>query len=191
MKQLRSFAMAATAVILVACANYAASSKQVAAKPPFGGPDDTSYAARLWQALTDAKFVGPNTIVTYPYEGTPPHGDVLEFIQGRATVDGHTGVVMVKKNYRGKKIDDEDVLADPAKYLKSITVMFRREAGYDPDNHDWFWVKYAPDGSLRTNPKGMKLAGRVAKGAKKGCIACHSMAPGDDYIYTHDRLAGK
>lgn len=188
MKQLRRLTLAALAVVLAACAGYAASTSQVVAKPPFGGPEDTAYAKKLWQVLVSERFVGPNTIVTYPYEGTQPHGDVLEFIKSVVTVDGHRGVVMVKKNYRGKDIDDEDVLANPGKYLKSITVMFRREAGYDPDNQNWFWVKYAPNGALLTNPKGMKLAGRVAKGMNKGCIACHKAAPGGDYTYTNIHL---
>ncbi len=30
------------------------------------------------------------------------------------------------------------------------------------------------------NPKGMKLAGRVAKGMDQGCIACHRSVGGDD-----------
>jgi hypothetical protein len=61
--------------------------------------------------------------------------------------------------------------------------MFRREAGYDPDNNDWFWVKYTPDGGLHTNPKGMKLAGRVAKGMPQGCLACHGARKGTDYQF--------
>jgi hypothetical protein len=34
----------------------------------------------------------------------------------------------------------------------------------------------------------MSLAGRVAKGANEGCIACHTSAPGKDYVFTHDRF---
>ena len=67
--------------------------------------------------------------------------------------------------------------------------MFRREKGYDADNKDWFWAKYKPDGSLDTNPKGMQLAGRVAKGAAQGCIACHKAAPGGDLVFNNDRYA--
>jgi hypothetical protein len=63
--------------------------------------------------------------------------------------------------------------------------MFKRETGYDADNQDWFWVKYKANGELHTNDKGMQLAGRVAKGKPKGCIACHTAAPGGDYIYTN------
>jgi len=65
----------------------------------------------------------------------------------------------------------------------------RVEKGYDPDDKDWFWVKYAPDGTVLTNPKGMKLAGRVAKGMDKGCIACHAGAPGGDMVFNHDKFS--
>jgi hypothetical protein len=67
--------------------------------------------------------------------------------------------------------------------------MFRREAGYDEDNQNWFWAKFLPDGTLDKNPKGMMLAGQVAKGADVGCIACHSNAGGDDYVFTADDTA--
>ncbi len=65
----------------------------------------------------------------------------------------------------------------------AVTVMFKREAGYDPENKDWFWVKYKPDGTLHINPKGMALAGRVAKGMDQGCIACHKAVAAKDYIF--------
>jgi len=172
------------AAVVAACAGFAAPSMSHA-KPPFGNPDDTAYAAKLWQAIEAAHLVGPNTIISYPYKGKPPHGKYLELLKSKVSVQGRDGVVLVKKNYGGKKIDDEDILENHGKFLKSITAMFKREAGYDPKDKDWFWVKYAPDGSVLKNPKGMKLAGRVAKGANKGCIACHSRAPGGDFVYNH------
>lgn len=81
----------------------------------------------------------------------------------------------------------ESVLSYPNKHLGAYTVMFRREAGFDADNQNWFWVKYLPDGSLDKNPAGMRLAGKVAKGADVGCIACHTGA-GDDMVFTSDRI---
>ncbi len=78
---------------------------------------------------------------------------------------------------------------DPAKHLGAISVMFRREAGYDDDNQDWFWVKYLPDGSLYNNAMGGSLAGRIAKGMDAGCIACHSAE--DDYVFTSDAIKRK
>ena len=50
----------------------------------------------------------------------------------------------------------------------------------------WFWAKYKKDGSIDKNPKGAKLAGRVAKGKDAGCIACHQGAPGEDMVFAFD-----
>ncbi len=158
------------------------------AQPPFGGPDDVAYAAQLWQQLTKDRLVGSNLIRSTPYKGTHPHGAILDTMDTRITVGGHTGDVIVKKNFGGEGVSKEAVANDPDKYLKAVTVMFRREKDFDQDNKNWFWVKYAPDGTVLKNPKGMQLAGRVAKGMDKGCIACHTVAPGGDMVYNHDRM---
>jgi len=156
---------------------------------PFGGPDDLAYAAKLWKSLSNAGFVGVDaTIMSAPYTGTHPHGAILDTIDATATVDGYTGVVIIKRNYGGKGVSKAAVANDPLRYLKAITVMFKRK-GYDPEDKDWFWVKFAPNGSVLKNPKGMSLAGRVAKGMNKGCIACHKAAPGGDMVYNHDRYS--
>jgi hypothetical protein len=63
-----------------------------------------------------------------------------------------------------------------------------RAAGYHPDNQDWFWVGYMPNGALMQN-NGMGMAGRAAKGMETGCIACHSSAPGGDMVFINDRHA--
>ena len=153
---------------------------------PFGTEEDTAYAQLLWDVMAAARLVGKDAIMSAPYDGTPPHGLMLETFYTSATVNGHTGTLIVKRNYGPEGVTAEQILADPGKHLGSITVMFQREDGYDADNQNWFWVKYLPDGSLDKNPKGMQLAGRVAKGADKGCIACHSNE--DDYIYTTDSI---
>ncbi len=49
---------------------------------PFGGPDSVKYSQKLWKALTKARMVGPNAIVSKPYKGTHPHGAVLDTIRG-------------------------------------------------------------------------------------------------------------
>jgi hypothetical protein len=61
-----------------------------------------------------------------------------------------------------------------------------KRPGYDPETQDWFWVKFKPDGGLHTNPAGMMLAGKIAKGKPKGCIACHTAAPGGDMMFLRD-----
>lgn len=160
----------------------------VAAEKPFGGSDSVQYSQALWAALEAANLAGPGAYEATPYDGQHPHGAVLQTLDGTLTVNGHTGEVIVKRNYGGEGVSKSAVANDPDKWLAAVTVMFRRESGYDSENDNWFWAKYKPDGSLDVNPKGMKLAGRVAKGMDKGCIACHTNAPGDDFVYNNDRF---
>ncbi|MEX2575842.1 MAG: cytochrome P460 family protein [Halofilum sp. (in: g-proteobacteria)] len=173
--------LTATAVtgLLGACA--------AVAEKPFGGPESVDYSQELWTALEEANLAGPDSINSVAYEGQHPHGAVLETLDSTVTVDGHSGDVIVKRNYGGEGVSESKVANNPEEWLAAVTVMFRREEGYDPDNDNWFWAKYLPDGSLDTNPKGMELAGRVAKGMDQGCIACHQNAPGGDYVFNNDR----
>ena len=162
------------------------------AAPPFSGPEDTAFAQKLWTALEESRLVGANRIQAMPYKTAPPHGHFVESLDGKITIDGREALVLVKKNFgKTKKETRQEIADNPDDFMTSITVMFKREEGYDTDNQNWFWAKYAPDGSLLKNPKGMKLAGRVAKGKPKGCISCHKVAPGGDYIYIHDRYSDK
>jgi len=154
---------------------------------PFGGEDDVSYAGKLWTSMTEAGLVGSVAIMSTPYTGTHPHGAILDTIDAKTKVGRDEGAVIIKRNYGGEGVSKSSVADDPGKFLKAVTVMFKRQ-GYDPENKDWFWVKYAPDGSILKNPKGMKLAGRVAKGMPEGCIACHTAAPGGDMVYNNNRF---
>jgi len=159
------------------------------AAPPFSGPKDVAFAKTLWQSLEQNRLVGANRFQSMPYRTPPPHGRFVEAIDGRISVDGRKDIVIVKKNFGITQKETRQQIADnPDKYMTSITVMFKREKGYDSDNKNWFWVKYFPYGRIMKNPKGMALAGRVAKGSSKACIACHAGAPGGDYVYIHDRF---
>ncbi|MCG6882596.1 MAG: cytochrome P460 family protein [Silicimonas sp.] len=153
----------------------------------FGTEADAAYAALLWEVMAAGALVGDGAVMSTPYKGGPPHGMMLETFYTKATIDGHTGDLVVKRNYGPEGVTAEEVRADPARHLGAVTVMFRREAGYDADNQDWFWVKYLPDGTLDKTPAGMQMAGRVAKGADQGCIACHSGM--EDYIFTSDHIS--
>jgi len=194
MKKIAISAIGAMTVILTtaACAGpYGGGMQKTGMKPmaaPFGGTADTGYAAKLWRSLKERHLVGDGAIMSAPYTGTHPHGAILDTIEARTQVGGDEGVVIIKRNYGGKDVNKANVANDPKKYLKAVTVMFKR-AGYDSENKDWFWVKFAPDGSILKNPKGMALAGRVAKGMPKGCIACHKGAPGGDMVFNHNRYA--
>lgn len=154
---------------------------------PFGDKDDVSYASSLWKTLESAYLVGADSIQTVPYAGQPPHGKILQTLVSTVTVyntqtgsNGDTGIVIVKRNYGGDNVNKETVANDPDQYLKAVTVMFKRQ-GYDPENQDWFWAKFKPNGVLHVNPKNMKLAGQV-----QGCIACHKGAKDGDYVFNHD-----
>ena len=150
--------------------------------PPFGNAEDIEYANNIWKKM-EAKRL--NSTLANLYVGGPPHGPVREVLEG--TIDGKR--VIVKRNYGGKGVSVEAVSQDRATYLTAITVMAMRDAGYDDENNNWFWVKYLPDGSLDTHPKGMKLAGRIAKGMPTGCIACHKSASGNDLVFDHNKEA--
>jgi hypothetical protein len=160
-------------------------SASAADEPPFGGDKDVKYAKKLWEAMTKADYVGESSRMSRPYTGQHPHGAILDTVEGKVKVKGKTLQIIVKRNYGGEGVSIANVSNDPARYLKSVTVMLKRP-GYDPETKDWFWAKYKADGSLDTNPKGMMLAGKVAKGKPKGCIACHSAAPGGDMMFLHD-----
>jgi hypothetical protein len=70
--------------------------------------------------------------------------------------------VLVKENYM---VSEGDTVLD------AVTVMEKR-AGYNPDDGDWFWVKYEPDGTVEG-------AGRMQM-----CIQCHNPAAARDYVWT-------
>lgn len=151
-----------------------------ASHAPFGGEEDTAYAEKLWAVLDENRLVGDDAIKVWPFDGNEPHGAIQEVLATNATIDGHTGRLLVKRNHGGEGVTVEAVYDNPTEHLAAITVMFKREEGYDPENQDWFWAKYLPSGELDKNPKGVQLAGRVAKGMDQGCIACHTGAGGAD-----------
>ena len=152
-------------------------------KPPFGGPTDVAFAGKLWKAMDGYQEWKLTTPV---YKGGSPHGKYVRLFSTWVTVDGKHFPIIVKENYGGRGVTLEAATKEPKKWLKAVTIMLQREADYDKANQNWYYVKYAPDGTVAKNPAGMQLAGRVAKGMNKGCIACHSQAGGDDYLFSND-----
>ena len=149
-------------------------------EPYFGGDADVAFAKSLWQSMSADQLVGANAINVYPFKGNQPHGAIQQVTDSTISVNGRMGRVIVKRNHGGEGADIKSVYSDPEKHLKAVTVMFKREAGYDTENLDWFWAKYTPAGEIDKNPKGALLAGRVGKGASAGCIACHKALGGKD-----------
>jgi hypothetical protein len=150
---------------------------------PFGNDKDVQFANNLWKAM-EGYTDWPMSSDYYP--GQSPHGAFLRLYYNMVNIDGTPYHVIVKDNFGGEGATKETVSESPDKYLVAITPMVQREDGYDPDDNNWFWVKYAPDGSIMKNPKGLALAGKVAKGSSTGCIACHANAKGNDFIFSND-----
>ena len=155
---------------------------------PYGSSIELGYAKKLWQALERNRLVGKEAINTTPKAGQDPHGVVLETLSGKLKVLGHEGQFYLQRNYLGKKITRSRVAKHRSLYIKSISVMMKRSYGYDLDNKNWYWVEFAPDGSVVRKIEGLPAAGRVAKGEKFGCIACHAGAPGGDFVFSNTAM---
>lgn len=150
---------------------------------PFGGEKDVQFAKAIWTAM---KGYDRWPMKSGFYPGTSPHGKVLKLYYNMVNVNNKPYHVIIKDNYGGEGATVEAVAEAPEKYLAAVTVMVQREDGYDPAHNNWFWAKYMPGGSLDKNAKGMQMAGRVAKGMKVGCIACHADAADNDFVFTND-----
>ena len=153
----------------------------VSSAQPFGNAEEVKYSAQLWNAMAAARLVGSQAIAAVPYKGAV-HKNILITLDSTVRVGDHTGAVIVKKMFQGDAVTVETVANNPTANLKIVAVMFKRKTGYDADHRDWFYVKFNPDGTPQTNPKGVSLAGQVPK-----CRSCHQAAPGGDYVYSYDR----
>jgi hypothetical protein len=124
----------------------------------------------LWDYLTKVNY--RESFSLWPgkgklYTGTEPHGMLLTTYVNKTALGAiqgkkgtmPAGAIVVKENYM------------PDKKLAAITVMYK-VAGFNPEAGDWFWVKYAPDGTIEKE-------GKVG-----GCIGCHGNKKGNDFLYT-------
>ncbi len=137
-----------------------------------------AFHDRLWSWLTKVnyrKWPSPTGKAPELVPSEGPHGAFIKlYIQSTAVAEpGREPEValLVKESY------DQD------KKLSAITVM-QRAKGYDPEHGDWFYAKYAPDGSIATMPMGAKrvpVAGKVTM-----CIECHRDAGGGDFTFFND-----
>jgi hypothetical protein len=101
------------------------------------------------------------------YEGRHPHGAFLTTYLSKGAylaIAGKAGTLpagefVVKESYT------------PEKTLDAITVMYK-QAGYNAEGGDWFWLKYAPDGTVQK------------EGKVSGCIACHAAVKSNDWLFT-------
>ena len=132
--------------------------------------EDKIDAQALWKYMTiESPY---QNYRTWPgkegfYESTMPPGNILKLYVNDIALDTIVnkkgmfpdGSLLIKENYT----DDSKLFL--------ITVMYKSR-GFNPAGHDWYWVKYKPDGEAR-------LEGKV-----DACIDCHVGVAGNDYVFT-------
>jgi len=100
------------------------------------------------------------------YEGRHPHGSFLTTYVSKGAyqaIAGKAGSIpsgefVVKENYTAEK------------KLSAVTVMYK-QAGYNAEGGDWFWLKYVPGGAIEKE-------GKVG-----GCIGCHAAVRSNDWLF--------
>ncbi len=131
---------------------------------------DQKAAADLWQMLQEEDYKSAWTLTPGKgelYAGQGPHGMLLTTYLNEQAFNTYEskpgdfpdGSIIVKENYM------------PDKTLAAITVMVKKQ-GYDADHNDWFFTKFAPDGTVQ------------AVGSPAGCVACHGSVRTNDYVFT-------
>ena len=149
-------------LFFVLLVSFALSGNLFAAELPAAtGQDVVSYLNKVnyqsWQ-LWPGK--------TKLYEGLHPHGSLLTtYVSNGAyqAVVGKAGSIpsgdfVVKENYTADK------------KLAAVTVMYK-QTGYNAEGGDWFWLKYASDGTIQKE-------GKVG-----GCIGCHAAVKSNDWLF--------
>ncbi|MBW1859823.1 MAG: cytochrome P460 family protein [Deltaproteobacteria bacterium] len=157
---MKNSATIAGVVAIVAC--FAAGPLAFADMP---GPD----AAVLWHYMTeDSPYkewgFWPDHQGMQP--GRAPHGPLHKVYVNEKALNSREppvqyGAIQVKESY------------NKAKELKAITVMYKVN-GYSPENGDWFWAEYSPDGKVKSS------------GKPRGCIGCHGVRAKNDFITVHE-----
>jgi hypothetical protein len=97
--------------------------------------------------------------------GQAPHGALHRIYVNRTLLEGlptsdriaPDGSIIVKENLTATR------------ELDSVTVMAKVN-GYNPGAGDWFWAKYASDGTVQV------------EGKPDGCIRCHEGVDENDYV---------
>ncbi len=134
-----------------------------------------TFEQKLWDFLKASRYENWAPIPGKSdgfYPGQSPHGDFLKLYVNRVAAANPKelphGSVIVKENYGRDK-----------RTLMAITVMYRSK-DFDSANHDWYYVKYEPNGKV-SEMQAMRVAGKV-----KMCIDCHAGAKDGDFVFTND-----
>lgn len=162
--------------LVAASLSFSASSVTAGDAKSAGTAKDDAYAAKVWSYMATNGLIGEGRVRSFPFVGSRPHGSIQEFIATQAVIDGQRGRLLIKHNYGAEEaLTPKSVYAGgPDINYEPLAIMFQREEGYDPENNDWFWAEYNPDGTV-FNYQGANLSGRAPL-----CISCHMSLGGED-----------
>ncbi|NIQ92822.1 MAG: cytochrome P460 family protein [Desulfuromonadales bacterium] len=151
------------ALLLPACAGAGMESKHSSSMPETDGQAVIDYITQENPYQKWKLWPGKDKL----YKGQHPHGAFLTTYVNAGAAKAleakagklPNGAIVVKENYT------------PEKKLAAVTVMYRK-SGYAPAAGDYFWLKYAPDGTIQKS------------GQVKGCINCHKSVKANDWLFT-------
>lgn len=146
-----------------------------------GSPDeDATPASALdgyesWVKVNARPITGDDTgtLGRNVHQGATGFRDVYVNSVGASVATGETdgdfpvGTILVKNSFE----DDGGSAGD----LADITVMVKREAGYDPENGDWEYMMLTSTMRVRS------------QGVINNCVACHTAAAANDYAFLNYR----
>ncbi len=154
--------------------------------------DDDNNVDTEFVATQSDLNAATNSIMTnvtgggFSHGGTDPEGNdtYRDIFSNRTDLSSlPKGTIIAKKTHARL---DGDVKGD----LMIAFAMVKREAGYDPDNQDWEWMKmpFDADNNYDTNPFGVipDVSDTENRGKLAGCIGCHNGAPGGDFTWAND-----
>ena len=127
-----------------------------------------------WSKVSMATISGDRTGSLGPAHGGPTgFREVYVNSVGKPVSDGAAslpyplGTILVKETYKTE--------GGQKGTLKDITIMVKRESGYDTMNSDWEYLNVSSTLKIKS------------QGSIKMCINCHAVAMVDDYIFTSNR----
>lgn len=176
---------ASTRLLWVSTVALVAASATSLTAPLQYGPNDfgmnqaltpDTLADSIWSYLDNAKYqrqwsIWPDQHPLDP--GREPHGMLqstyVNGIMDSALASGGAmmpaGALIVKESH------------EPDSLLSSVLVMYK-VTGFDPDNNDWLYAGFQPNGRLLEDPNDEPVIGRV-----EFCSDCHAERSDRDYLY--------
>ncbi|MDB5342057.1 MAG: hypothetical protein JWP89_434 [Schlesneria sp.] len=103
-----------------------------------------------------------------------PHSNISKTYVNKIAADDAANLpissILVREDY------------DDNRKRQSVSVLYRIK-DYDKEHGNWYWIKYQENGSVARDSDDKVIAGKVAS-----CVACHSKANGNDFVFSNDAI---